>query len=186
MARPDADNARAGAVGRRTHARSHGRLVGGRPAPHDPSGAAAQPLSLLRALCGRLVAADVQAQEGDAGADFWVGAFPAELGRGRKEMFCVVLCIARVRPARRPVPRRAQCAGGACSSPRPRARPSGPVNAIRNFTQAHVLNLIIALLRALGPCWLLIARAFLLELGLFPAPIALHAQGPKAALDPRD
>ena len=131
------------------------------------------------------MAADVQAQEGDAGADFWVGAFPAELGGGRKEMFCV-LCIARVRPARRPVPRRAQCAGGACSSPRPRARPSGPVNAIRNFTQAHVLNLIIALLRALGPCWLLIARAFLLELGLFPAPIALHAQGPKAALDPRD
>ena len=182
VARPDADNARAGAVGRRAHARSHGGLVDGPPAPHDPSGAAAQPLSLLRALRRRLVAADVQAQEGDAGADFWVGAFPAELGGGRKEMFCV-LCIARVRPARRPVPRRAQCAGGTWSSPRPRARPSGPVKAIRNFTQAHVLNIIIALLSALGPCWLLIARAFL---GLFPAPIALHAQGPKAALDPRD
>ena len=28
MARPDADNARAGAVGRRAHARSHGRLAG--------------------------------------------------------------------------------------------------------------------------------------------------------------
>ena len=91
MARPDADNARAGAVGRRAHARSHGRLVGGPPAPHDPSGAAAQHLSLLRALCGRLVAADVQAQEGDAGADFWFGAFPAELGGGRKEMFCCVM-----------------------------------------------------------------------------------------------
>ena len=85
MARPDADNARAGAVGRRTHARSHGGLVGGPPAPHDPSGAAAQPLSLLRALCGRLVAADVQAQEGDAGAGVCArrrGAFPAELARG--------------------------------------------------------------------------------------------------------
>ena len=29
MARPDADNARAGAFGRRTHARSHGRLSAG-------------------------------------------------------------------------------------------------------------------------------------------------------------
>ena len=150
--------ARAGAVGRWAHARSHGGLVGRPPAPHDPSGAAAQRPALFRALRRRLVVANIQTQKGDAGADFWVGAFPAELGGGRKEMFCV-LCIARVRPPRRPVPRRAQCAGGTWSSPRPRARPSGPVKAIRNFTQAHVLNFIIALLRALGPCWLLIARA---------------------------
>ena len=39
----------------------------------------------IRALCGRLVAADVQAQEGDAGAGVCArrrGAFPAELARG--------------------------------------------------------------------------------------------------------
>ena len=61
MARPDAHNhSRAGAVGRRAHARSHGGLVGG-PSPSRSQRRRCSPLVLL--LCGRLVAADVQAQE---------------------------------------------------------------------------------------------------------------------------